>query len=78
MIDNLQKLMLGRNIFGLAVNFLLNLLLIPMYGIKGAAIATVLSEVMIMLSYGLNRKTIYIMWLQLKSFVFPLQFVKRY
>ncbi len=76
MLDNLQKLMLGRNIFGLGVNFLLNILLIPLYGIKGAAIATVLTEIMIMLSYGLNHKTRYILWIQLKIFIYPIIVLK--
>jgi O-antigen/teichoic acid export membrane protein len=77
MIDNLQKLMLGRNIFGLGVNVVLNIILIPIYGIKGAAIATVLTELMIVLSYGLNGKTRYILWLQLKTFVYPIVLIKR-
>lgn len=77
MIDNLQKLMLGRNILGLGVNVVLNILLIPLYGIKGAAIATVLTEMIVMLSYGLNTKTRYIMWLQLKTFVYPVVLLKR-
>ena len=76
-MDNLQKLMLGRNIFGLGANIVLNIILIPLYGIKGAAIATVLTEMIVMLSYGLNIKTRYIMWLQLKSFVYPVVLLKR-
>jgi len=77
MIDNLQKLMLGRNILGLGMNVVLNILLIPLYGIKGAAIATVFTEMIVMLSYGLNTKTRYIMWLQLKTFIHPLVLLKR-
>ncbi len=70
--------MLGRNLFGLVVNFVLNIILIQLYGIKGAAIATVLTEAMIMISYGFNSKTRYILHLQLKAFVYPLKFlVKR-
>lgn len=41
--ENLQKLALYRTVVGAAINILLNLLLIPLYGIFGAAIATVLS-----------------------------------
>ena len=76
MMDNLQKLMLGRNILGLGVNVVFNILLIPLYGIKGAAIATVLTEMIVMLSYGLNNQTRYIMWLQLKTFVYPVVLFK--
>ncbi|WP_145574022.1 flippase [Yersinia alsatica] len=35
------KLNLYRNLFGLLINFILNIALIPIYGVKGAAIATV-------------------------------------
>jgi O-antigen/teichoic acid export membrane protein len=71
MMDNLQKLMLGRNVFGLILNIILNIILIPKYGINGAAFATVLTEIFILFSYGLNKKTRYIMYLQLRSFIYP-------
>jgi O-antigen/teichoic acid export membrane protein len=76
MMQNLQKLILTRSIFGLIINLMLNILLIPRYGIEGAAIATVFSEFLIVLSYGLNHKTRYILWLQLKSFIYPLVLIK--
>ena len=76
MMDNLQKLMLGRNILGLVINVILNLILIPRYGISGAAIATVLTEFFIVLSYGLNEKTRYILYIQLKTFVYPFIILK--
>ncbi len=41
--ENLQKYRLYIDGFGAILNILLNLLLIPLYGIKGAAIATLLS-----------------------------------
>jgi O-antigen/teichoic acid export membrane protein len=77
MMDNLQKMMLGRNVFGLIVNIILNVMLIPEYGIKGAAIATVLTQVMIMFSYGINRKTRYILWIQLKAMIYPVVLLAR-
>jgi O-antigen/teichoic acid export membrane protein len=42
-VENNQKLNLYRNILGLIVNFGLNILLIPMFGIKGAAFSTLIS-----------------------------------
>jgi O-antigen/teichoic acid export membrane protein len=76
MIGNLQKLMLGRNALGLILNIILNIILIPKYGINGAAFATVLTEIFILLSYGLNKKTKYIMYLQLRSFIYPFIYLK--
>jgi O-antigen/teichoic acid export membrane protein len=76
MIDNLQKLMLGRNILGLILNIILNIILIPKCGINGAAYATVITEIFILLSYGLNERTRYIMYLQLKSFIYPIIYLK--
>ncbi len=76
MIDNLQKLMLSRNILGLILNIILNIILIPKYEINGAAYATVMTEIFILLSYGLNNKTRYIMYLQLKAFIYPIIYLK--
>ncbi len=75
-LENMQKLMLGRTIFGLIVNFCSNIILIPKYGIIGGAISTVLTEFLIMLSYGLNNKIKYILFLQLKSFIYPVVIIK--
>ena len=75
MIDNLQGLMLSRNIIGLAINLIFNLILIPIIGIKGAAYSTLLTQAFIMCSYYLNFKTRYIFWLQLKIFFYPISLV---
>jgi O-antigen/teichoic acid export membrane protein len=42
--ENLQMLSFWRTFYGMIINLLLNLLLIPEYGIYGAAIATLLSQ----------------------------------
>lgn len=42
-LEGLQKLSLYRTLVGLAVNIALNLMLIPVYGASGAAIATLVS-----------------------------------
>lgn len=44
LISGNQKLLMYRTAFGAAVNVMLNLVLIPRYGIDGAAIATVASQ----------------------------------
>lgn len=43
LIDGMQKITMYRHLFGLLLNIPLNLLLIPIYGINGAAVATILS-----------------------------------
>jgi len=43
--ENLQLLSMWRTFFGMLVNVLLNILLIPKYGITGAAFATLISQV---------------------------------
>jgi O-antigen/teichoic acid export membrane protein len=42
--ENRQRLDLQRTLFGALVNVALNLLLIPMYGVVGAAVATVIGQ----------------------------------
>jgi O-antigen/teichoic acid export membrane protein len=76
MLDNLQKIMLVRNSFGLLVNLVLNFLLIPIIGIKGAALATIGSQLVIMFSYVMNSRIKYILGIQLRAFIFPFILVK--
>ena len=77
MIENLQKLMLVRNLIGLFVNLILNIILIPKFGIIGAALTTVLSQFAILISYYFNLKTRYIFTIQIKTFFFPVQLIKK-
>jgi len=44
LVENLQRLNLSRTIVGAVINIFLNVILIPSYGIVGAAIATVISQ----------------------------------
>lgn len=70
------KLNLYRNLFGLVVNFMLNLLLIPIYGVKGAAIATVagLASAFYIFDFFIpSLKNMF--WLKTKSFL-PTQIYK--
>lgn len=43
--ENLQKLLFWRSFYGMLVNIVLNITLIPTYGIKGAALATLFSQI---------------------------------
>jgi len=57
--ENLQKLSLYRTIYGAIINVILNLFLIPIFGARGAALATVISYMIAgYLSLFWNKKTI--------------------
>ena len=66
-LHNLQNIIFKRAIFALSINGLLNYLLIPIYGINGAAYSTVISEFMVLLSYAIRSDTRFIFIYQLKS-----------
>lgn len=51
-VEGLERKIMTRALIALVINFLLNLLLIPIYGIEGAAIATLIS--MFVAHYLLN------------------------
>lgn len=66
--ENLQKLELFRALFGAVVNVLLNLYLIPRYGVKGAAFATLISQAIASyLSYAISKRTRRLFILMTKS-----------
>lgn len=68
-VENLQKLILFRGLVGLVINFFLNLLLIPIFGIEGAAFSTVFSLFIILFIFNyFNKKTKTIFFSQLKAF----------
>lgn len=64
---NHQNLIMYRVLASLILNLLLNLYLIPKYGLIGAAFATVLSELFIILSYSITKNTRKIFWFQVKA-----------
>jgi len=66
-LHNLQHLIMYRVLASLLLNFVLNLYLIPKYGLIGAAYATVLSEASIIFSYWLTQPTKDIFWFQLNA-----------
>jgi PST family polysaccharide transporter len=70
-IENLNKHNLIKSIQGLVLNLGLNLVLIPQYGINGAAIATLISQFYASyLYYFFFKKTRHIFILQTKSILF--------
>lgn len=66
-LNEQQHLIMYRVVLSLCVNFALNLFLIPRYQLTGAAFATVISELFIIISYGFTKATRNLFWLQLKA-----------
>ena len=57
-VENLQSYSLYRTVFGVVLNISCNLLLIPIYGIKGAVFATLISYFIVAyVSLGFYKKT---------------------
>lgn len=76
MAENLQHFSLIRTLLGLAVNLLLNFVLIPDYGAVGAAIATLVTQAFAAsFSLLLLRKTKSLWNIQLKSIIYPFQWL---
>jgi PST family polysaccharide transporter len=70
-IENLNKHNLIKSVQGLLLNVILNLVLIPEYGINGAAIATLISQFYASyFYYAFFKKTRHIFLLQTKSILF--------
>ena len=66
--ENLQKLAFLRNFYGMVINVTLNLILIPRYGIKGAALATLFSQITAAYLFDFfNHKTRKIFFMKTKS-----------
>ncbi|MBV7582754.1 flippase [Pseudomonas sp. PDM33] len=69
-IENLQKFTLSRTTLGAITNIILNSILIPSYGIIGAAWATLISQaVASVLANALNSKTRITFIMQCKAFI---------
>lgn len=68
--ENLQMLSFWRTFYGMAINVILNFVLIPKYGIQGAAVATLLSQVIAAyISDLFNNKTKQMFYMKTKSFL---------
>ncbi len=72
-VENLQKYSFYRALIGGLVNVVLNITLIPKYGINGAAMATVVSYALSVFSIGLLKDGRVIFRMMLRAFV-PLSF----
>lgn len=70
MVENLQRISFYRTLAGGIINIILNLILIPKITVKGAAIATVVSQLFAAYLFDLtNRKTFYIFYLKSRAFL---------
>lgn len=75
-IEKLTNLSLYRTLFGMTVNILLNFILIPRYGIKGSAIATLMAQASsTWLSCLFFKQTRPIFWMNVRS-LNPLRFIR--
>ncbi len=71
MAENLGRISLYRAIMGLTVNFILNIILIPIYGILGAAIALLIAQIISNYLFDIfNSKTRKLFYIKSKSFLF--------
>ena len=75
--ENLTKLSFYRTLIGMIVNVLLNIFLIPIYGINGAAFATLVSYTLATFSIGISKVTFEQMIMMIKS-VFLINLVKEF
>ena len=74
-IENLQLLSFFRNLLGAFTNIVLNLLLIPEFGLKGAAIATILSYCAAAFLFdAFNRKTRIAFKMKVGSLYYPFRY----
>lgn len=68
--ENLQMLSFKRTFYGMIVNIILNVLLIPKYGISGAAVATLISQCVAAYIWDLfNIRTRVMFLMKTKSFI---------
>lgn len=68
--ENLTKLSFYRTLIGMVLNVILNLILIPEYGIVGSAYATLISYGVATISIVINRKSYNQFIMMLKSLLF--------
>jgi PST family polysaccharide transporter len=69
--EGLMQETFKRSMMGAIINILLNFLMIPRYGIFGAAISTVVSQAFAsFLLNSINKKTRELFWLQVRTLIF--------
>lgn len=70
LVENLQRLAFARTLTGALMNILANLLLIPEFGVQGAAVGTLLSQVAAAYLFDLlHPKTRAVFWMKSRSFM---------
>jgi O-antigen/teichoic acid export membrane protein len=68
--ENLTKMSFYRTLMGMIANVILNYTLIPIYGITGSALATLISYSVATFSIGFSRKTFFQVGMMLRSIFF--------
>ena len=75
--ENFTQKNLYRSLLGMVANVALNFLMIPLYGIEGAAAATLISQMIVGVLYDLLDKQTHVsLTLKLKAF-FPIKYIRR-
>lgn len=69
-LNDLQSVIFKRATFALIINAVLNFIMIPKFGIKGAAYSTVMSEILVLISYSFRKDTRFIFYHQIKAIFF--------
>ncbi|EOC1776854.1 flippase [Vibrio fluvialis] len=69
-LNDLQSVIFKRATFALIINAALNFIMIPKFGIKGAAYSTVMSEILVLISYSFRKDTRFIFYHQIKAIFF--------
>ncbi|KFJ42454.1 flippase [Francisella philomiragia] len=68
LIENMQKISFYRTAYGCLVNIVLNIFLMPRYGVQGAAIATLISQIIAAYVADLfNKKTMKMFFMKTQS-----------
>ncbi|MFL9710434.1 flippase [Methylobacillus sp. Pita1] len=76
-MENMQKYLFYRSACGLLVNVLANFMLIPLYGVVGAAFGTLLSQIFSTYLFDIfNKKTRHKFWMKTSSLI-PLNFIRK-
>ena len=71
MAENLQMLSFWRTFNGMVINVILNFILIPKYGVQGAAIATLISQVIAAYIFDFfNKKTRKMFYMKSRTVIF--------
>lgn len=75
--ENLQKLLFWRSFYGMLINILLNVILIPNYGIVGAAYATLFSQIFATYIFDISNDKTRLMFIMKTNSIFLTNFFKK-